>query len=78
MTQHADALKEALLASNDEYRRLHTQHHEYEERLKVLGDKAVLEEDEQLEETTLKKKKLQLRDRMEEIVRQARAGAVPQ
>ena len=78
MTQHSDALKESLIAGNDEYRRLQAQHREYEERLKVLGDKAVLSDDEQLEETTLKKKKLHLRDRMEEIVRQARAGAVPQ
>lgn len=78
MTQHSDALKESLLATNDEYRRLQAQHHEYEERLTVLSDKAVLSDDEQLEETTLKKKKLHLRDRMEEITRQARAGAVPQ
>lgn len=76
--QHVDALKEDLLASNDEYRRLQARHHEYEERLKVLGDKVVLDDNEQVEETTLKKKKLYLRDRMEEIVRQARAGAMPQ
>jgi uncharacterized protein YdcH (DUF465 family) len=78
MMQHSDALKESLLSSNDEYRRLQARHHEYEERLKVLSDKAVLSDDEQLEETTLKKKKLHLRDRMEEITRQARAGAVTQ
>lgn len=79
MTQHSEALKEALIANNDEYRRLQAQHHDYEERLKVLSDKAVLSDDEQLEETTLKKKKLQLRDRMEDILRQARAAAaVPQ
>ncbi len=77
MTQHSDALKEALLA-NEEYRRLQAQHREYEELLKVLGEKAVLSADEQVEETTLKKKKLQLRDRMEEIARQTRASAVAQ
>lgn len=76
MPQHNDALKESLLSSNDEYRRLHAQHHEHEQRLKTLGEKAVLSDDEQVEETTLKKKKLQLRDRMEEIARQARAAAV--
>lgn len=75
MSQHSDALKEALLSSNDEYRQLQAQHHEYEARLAVLSDKAVLDDDEQVEETTLKKKKLHLRDRMEEIARQARAVA---
>ncbi len=78
MSQHSDALKETLLATHDEYRQLQAQHHEYEERLAVLSEKAVLSDDEQVEETTLKKKKLQLRDRMEEIARQARAGAVTQ
>ncbi len=78
MSQHSDALREALLSGNEEYRRLHSQHHEYEDRLKVLSDKVVLSDDEQVEETTLKKKKLHLRDRMEEIARQTRTSAVPQ
>jgi hypothetical protein len=64
-----------FLMQNEEYRRLHEQHREYETRLSVLADKAVLTDEEQIEETTLKKKKLQLRDRMEEIARQARTGA---
>jgi uncharacterized protein YdcH (DUF465 family) len=63
---------------DDEYRKLEEQHHEYESRLGELASKAVLNDEEQVEETTLKKKKLHLRDRMEEIARQARAGAVAQ
>ncbi len=63
-----------VLMENDEYRRLFDQHREFETRLSVLAEKAVLSDEEQVEETTLKKKKLQLRDRMEEIARQTRAG----
>jgi uncharacterized protein YdcH (DUF465 family) len=63
------------LGGNDEYRRLEEQHHEYEHRLQSLTDKLVLSDEEQLEENTLKKKKLQVKDRMEAIARQARGGA---
>ena len=64
--------RERLLRQNEEYRRLDQQHHEYESQLIRFSDKIVLTDDEQLEETTLKKKKLQTKDRMEAIARQAR------
>jgi uncharacterized protein YdcH (DUF465 family) len=64
------------LGGNEEYRRLEEQHHEYESRLQSLTAKVVLSDEEQVEETTLKKKKLQVKDRMEAIARQARVGAV--
>ena len=60
---------------DEEYRRLEEQHHDYEARLSVLSEKVVLSDDEQVEESTLKKKKLQLKDRMEAITRQGRTGA---
>ena len=59
----------------DEYRQLEVQHHEYESRLGELAEKAVLSDEEQVEETTLKKKKLQLKDRMQEIARRQRVGS---
>jgi len=62
---------------NDEYRRLDQQHHEYESRLHALTEKVVLNDEEQFEETTLKKKKLQIKDRMEAIARQVRTGVAP-
>ena len=58
--------------SSDEYRQLEAQHHQYESRLGELADKAVLSDDEQVEEITLKKKKLQLKDKMQEIARRFR------
>ena len=60
---------------SDEYRQLEAQHHEYESRLGELAEKAVLSDEEQVEETTLKKKKLQVKDRMQEIARRSRGAA---
>ena len=75
MPQAPDVLRDSLLSQNDEYRRLNQQHHEYESRLSSLTQKAVLNDDEQIEEITLKKKKLQVKDRMEAIARQFREGS---
>ena len=77
MSQTPGSLKDALLMQNEEYKRLHEQHHEYESRLSQFSDKVVLSDEEQVEETTLKKKKLQVKDRMEAIARQAREGLHP-
>jgi hypothetical protein len=67
--------RDDLLSQNEEYRRLEQQHHDYDSRLSLLLEKAVLNDEEQVEEVTLKKKKLQLKDRMQEIARQSRGNA---
>lgn len=76
MSQNPGLLRDRLLTQNEEYRRLDQQHREYESRLQALTAKAVLNEEEQVEETVLKKKKLHLKDRMEAIARQVREGVV--
>ncbi|HXK09580.1 MAG TPA: YdcH family protein [Vicinamibacteria bacterium] len=63
-----------MSVDTDEYHQLEAQHHEYESRLGELAEKAVLSDEEQVEETTLKKKKLQVKDRMQEISRRRRVG----
>ena len=63
--------RESLLASNEEYRKLYQEHTELESRLKVLSEKVVLTDAEQIEESKLKKLKLAGRDRMETIARAA-------
>jgi uncharacterized protein YdcH (DUF465 family) len=68
----ASELKTYLLQSDEEFRQLATQHHELEERLQSLSSKSYLSDTEQIEEVTLKKKKLHLKDRMEEILRRHR------
>jgi uncharacterized protein YdcH (DUF465 family) len=62
-------LKEQLLQTDDEFHNLFARHHELEDRLHELTAKHYLSEPEQLEEVTLKKRKLQIKDRMEDIIR---------
>ena len=71
-TANVQELKELLLKTDEEFRQLAAQHHQLDDRLHELADKPYLSESEQLEEVTLKKKKLQLKDRMEDILRRHR------
>jgi uncharacterized protein YdcH (DUF465 family) len=77
MPMDAEELKQQLLQNNDEFRQLATQHHDLDERIHNLATRPYLSEPEQLEEATLKKKKLQLKDQMESILRQHRTDAEP-
>ena len=63
--------------TDEEYHELAAKHHELDERLSQLTAKHYLSEPEQLEEATLKKRKLQLKDRMEDL-RRRRADAPSQ
>ncbi|HXI22711.1 MAG TPA: DUF465 domain-containing protein [Pyrinomonadaceae bacterium] len=67
----ADSLKEELMASNPEFRELAREHGRYEERLSELSALAYPNDEEQLEEVTLKKKKLALKDQMYSLMLQA-------
>ena len=71
MTGQSQPLKE-LLPQTEEYHQLAAKHQELEGRLHELSSKPYLSEPEQLEKVTLKKRKLQLKDRMEEILRRRR------
>ena len=67
----ADSLKEELMASNPEFRELAREHGRYEERLSELSALAYPNDEEQLEEVTLKKKKLAIKDQMYSLMLQA-------
>ena len=64
-----EELKRELLQSDEEFRQLATQHHDLDEQLHDLTARHYLSEPEQLEEVTLKKRKLHLKDQMENILR---------
>ena len=69
-------LKAHLIATNEEYRRLFGQHSDFARKLDALESLPHLTEEEQLEETRLKKLKLRLKDQMEAIVAHNRAQHV--
>ena len=73
MNEQPQDIKELLLATDEEFHRLADQHHELEDRLHELLTRPYLSEPEQLEEVTIKKRKLMLKDRMESIINQHRA-----
>ena len=63
----AKEVKDLLLRSNDHYRQLSERHHELDNRLNELTHLSHLTATEQVEEVTLKKRKLALKDQMEQM-----------
>jgi len=72
MNEQPQDVKAKLLRTDEEFQQLASRHHELEDRLHQLTAKHYLSEPEQVEEVTLKKRKLQIKDRMEDIVRRRR------
>ncbi len=68
-----DGLRDQLMSSNSEFRDLAREHGRYEARLNELTALAYPNDEEQLEEVTLKKKKLAVKDQMQEIMLQHQA-----
>ena len=66
----ADSVKDELIKSNTVFRDLIHQHQNYEKRLVELAHLTYPNEDEQLEELTLKKKKLSVKDEIYAMMQQ--------
>lgn len=64
-------IRERLVAEDPNFRRLVNKHQEYEKRLEELRSSKFLTEEEKIEEVTIKKLKLSLKDQMEEIIRRS-------
>jgi uncharacterized protein YdcH (DUF465 family) len=67
-----ESLKEHLMTSDPEFRELAREHGRYEARLSELSSLSYPSDEEQLEEVTLKKKKLAIKDQMYSIILQHR------
>lgn len=65
-----DPVRDELLKSNSAFRDLVHQHQDFENRLSELSHLSYPSEDEQLEEITLKKKKLLIKDEIYAIMQQ--------
>ena len=66
----AQDVKNLLLKENDDYRQLAERHHQLDDRLHELTEKHYLSNSEQVEEVTIKKRKLALKDQMEQMARE--------
>jgi uncharacterized protein YdcH (DUF465 family) len=64
-------IRERLTEEDPNFRRLHLKHQEYEKRLAELQASKFLTEEEKIEEVTIKKLKLSLKDQMQEIIRRS-------
>ena len=65
---NTDSLKEQLIRSDPQFRELAREHGRYEARLNELSVLAYPSDEEQLEESILKKKKLAIKDEMQAIM----------
>ena len=70
-------LRQVLLQSDEEFRGLAEQHNELDARLNELLGHAHPSNAEEVEKATLKKRKLQVKDRMERILHRHRSAVAP-
>ncbi|MCZ2389591.1 MAG: YdcH family protein [Acidobacteria bacterium] len=70
----ADPVRDELLKTNQQFRELVHQHEEHEKRLSELQHLSFPSDEEQLEETTLKRKKLAIKDEIYAMMHHAQAG----
>jgi uncharacterized protein YdcH (DUF465 family) len=66
--KNEEEIKEQLMSSSEDFRRLAEEHQRYDSKLKELLSRNHLTEQDRLEEVRLKKKKLQLKDQMNSMV----------
>ena len=70
----ADPVRDELLKSNQVFRELVNQHEDFEKRLNELAHLTYPNDDEQIEEVTLKKKKLLIKDEIYSMMHEHSGG----
>lgn len=73
--RNTESVKEHLMAIDPEFRELAREHGRYEARLSELSSLAYPNDEEQMEEATLKKKKLAVKDQMQAIISKFQKGS---
>jgi len=76
MHDRDEELKQELIETDEEFRRLHDEHQNFERRLGELTLKSLPSEEDELEEKQIKLQKLRLKARMVAIVRAHRGQHV--
>ena len=71
-----DGLREELLETDEEFRRLYEEHQDYKRRLEELKQKSFLSQEDEFEAKQIKLHKLGLKDRMASIMRSHRETRV--
>lgn len=66
-------IKELLMNTDEDFKRLALKHHDFDVKLTQLSNQPYLTQTEQIEEITLKKKKLMLKDQMQAIISRYRS-----
>jgi len=77
MAVETHELKDQLLQTDATFRQLVIEHHALDERIRHLTSQSFLTAPEQVEEISLKKRKLRLKDQIEEALRRHRGEASP-
>lgn len=77
MPTSLDALRQELIETDDEFRRLVEEHQGCEQQLRVLAAKSLMSQEDEIQEKQIKVHKLALKDRMEQLLRLHRAGRRP-
>jgi uncharacterized protein YdcH (DUF465 family) len=78
MMMKEEEIKEHLMSSNPEFRRLVEEHRQYDGKLQELHNRHHMTEQDHIEEVTLKKKKLQLKDQMNAMIQKYRSAPTHQ
>ncbi len=70
-----ETLKEELVRTDPEFRRLYEEHRDSERRLQEIYQKSLPSQDDEIQEKQIKLHKLALKDRMEQILRERSTSA---